>query len=153
MGFNPDDGWPGARYILLHTLSHVLIREFALECGYGTASLKERLYVGSKERPMAGLLLYTAAPDSEGTLGGLVGLGHPENLGRLLRQALERAQLCTSDPLCAEHNPTGDASLHGAACHACLYVPETSCERGNRYLDRALLVPVFGGPKLSYFSP
>lgn len=152
-GLRPEEAWPGPRYVLLHTLSHVLIREFALECGYGAASLRERLYVGTGQQPMAGILLYTAAPDSEGTLGGLVSLGQPENLGRLLRQALERAQLCASDPLCAEHDPTGDSSLHGAACHACLYVPETSCERGNRYLDRALLVPVFGQPLLSYFRP
>ncbi len=149
----PDEGWPGPRYLLLHALSHVLMREFALECGYGAASLKERIYVGTEERPMAGILLYTAAPDSEGTLGGLVSLGQPENLGRLLRQALERAQFCASDPLCAEHDPTEDRSLHGAACHACLYVPETSCERGNRYLDRALLVPVFGQSPISYFRP
>jgi hypothetical protein len=136
---------------MTHTLSHVLIREFALECGYGVASLKERLYVGTAERPMAGILLYTAAPDSEGTLGGLVSLGRPENLGRLIRAALERAQFCSSDPLRAEHSSTEDRSLHGAACHACLYVPETSCERGNRYLDRALLVPIFGQGRISYF--
>jgi hypothetical protein len=150
-GLAPDEGWRGARYVLLHTLAHILIREFSLECGYGAASLRERLYVAGGDRPMAGLLLYTAAPDSEGTLGGLVSLGRPENLGRLLSQALERAKLCASDPLCAEHDPTGDLSLHGAACHACLFVSETSCERGNRYLDRSLLVATFSGDDVAYF--
>ncbi len=90
---------------------------------------------------MAGLMLYTAAPDSEGTLGGLVELGKPENLGPLLKRALESAALCSSDPLCAEHDPVTDRALHGAACHACLFASETSCEVGNRFLDRALLVP------------
>lgn len=151
-GLDPDEGWRGPRYVLLHTLAHVLIREFSLECGYGAASLRERLYVASGDKPMAGLLLYTAAPDSEGTLGGLVSLGRPENLGRLLFQALERAKLCASDPLCAEHDPMGDSSLHGAACHACLFASETSCERGNRYLDRTLLVPTFAADDTAYFA-
>lgn len=151
-GLDPDEGWRGARYVMMHTLAHVLIREFSLEAGYGAASLRERLYVSSGDDPMAGILLYTAAPDSEGTLGGLVSLGEPENLGRLISQALERAKLCTSDPLCAEHDCSGDESLHGAACHACLFVSETSCERGNRYLDRTLLVPTFGQLAIGYFS-
>ena len=151
-GLDPDEGWRGPRYVLVHTLAHMLIRELSLECGYGAASLRERLYVGSGDTPMAGLLLYTATPDSEGTLGGLVSLGRPENLGRLLVQALERAKLCASDPLCAEHDPTGEASLHGAACHSCLFASETSCERGNRYLDRGLVVPTFAGDDAAYFA-
>jgi hypothetical protein len=151
-GLNPEEGWPGSRYVLLHTLAHVLIREFALECGYGAASIKERLYARSGPEPMAGILLYTAASDSEGTLGGLVSLGKPENLGRLLRDALEHARLCTSDPLCSEHDPAHDGSLHGAACHACAFASETSCERGNRYLDRGLLVDTFAASGLGYFA-
>lgn len=141
-GLPEEDGWPGERYVLLHSLAHALIRELALECGYTASSIRERIYAGDGRDgpPMAGLLLYTAAPDSEGTLGGLVSLGEPEQLGPLLRQALERAQLCSSDPLCAEHDPRGDGSVHGAACHACQFASETSCERGNRFLDRTALV-------------
>lgn len=102
---------------------------------------------------MAGVLIYTAAPDSEGTLGGLVHLGTPHLLGRHLGQALEQLRLCTSDPLCAEHHPLRDGiSLHGAACHACLFAPETSCERGNRYLDRSLLVHTFAGDGTPFFG-
>ena len=90
---------------------------------------------------MAGVLIYTAAPDSEGTLGGLVSLGKPETLERHLDQALDNMRLCASDPLCAEHHPYRDGNtLHAASCHACLFAPETSCERGNKYLDRAVLV-------------
>ena len=88
---------------------------------------------------MAGVLLYTSAPDSEGTLGGLVRMGEPDRLNRLIRAALEDARLCSSDPLCGEHQPY-DRALHGAACHACAFAPETSCEAGNRYLDRRALV-------------
>ncbi len=139
----PEDGWPGERYVLLHSFSHALIRELALECGYTASSIRERIYAGDGQdgEPMAGLLLYTAAPDSEGTLGGLVSLGETDELGPLLRRALERAQLCSSDPLCAEHDPRSDGSVHVAACHACQFASETSCERGNRFLDRATLVP------------
>jgi hypothetical protein len=133
------------------------MRQLSMEAGYTSASIRERLYAQDADGPggaMAGLLLYTAAPDSEGTLGGLVALGEPERLGRLLRVCLEQLLLCASDPLCAEHHPTkdGGASLHGAACHACLFAPETSCERGNKYLDRSLLVTVLGSRVPPFFK-
>ena len=150
---NPDDGYPGIRYAMLHTLSHLLIRELALECGYNSASIRERVYgETSDNQSQAGILIYTAAADSDGTLGGLVELGKPENLGRLLRQALNRAKICSSDPLCSEHDPDKDRSLHAAACHACSFVAETSCERGNRYLDRALLVATFEHDDAGFFK-
>ncbi len=77
----PSKGYPGIRYAMLHTFSHLLIRELALECGYNAASIRERIYANLEgETPMAGILLYTAAADSDGTLGGLVELGKPENL-------------------------------------------------------------------------
>ncbi len=102
---------------------------------------------------MAGLLLFTAAADSEGTLGGLVSLGDPKELGRHLGQALEAMKLCASDPLCAEHLPGGDsATLHGAACHACGFASETSCESGNKYLDRSLLVETVAGESVPFFE-
>ena len=141
-GLDPAEGWPGERFMLLHAFSHALIRELALECGYTASSIRERIYAGAGiGEPMAGVLLYTAAPDSEGTLGGLGRLGEPDELGPLLGQALERAYLCSSDPLCSEHDPRTDGSVHRAACHACQFASETSCERGNRFLDRAALVP------------
>lgn len=150
----PAEAFPGILEVFLHTFAHVLIRELALECGYNMASIRERVYSsGYGEGPeRAGVLVYTAAADSDGTLGGLVELGKPENLGRLVRQALWRAGLCSSDPLCAEHTPMSDRSLHAAACHACTFVPETSCEFGNRYLDRSLLVPTLATPDLSFFE-
>ncbi|MGK4304875.1 DrmB family protein [Shewanella xiamenensis] len=149
---DPNDGYPGIRYAMLHTLSHLLIRELALECGYNAASIRERIYADvSGDNPQAGILIYTAAADSDGTLGGLVDLGKPENLGRLLEQALNRAKVCSSDPLCSEHDAEKDRSLHGAACHACSLVSETSCERGNRYLDRSLLVPTLERADAAFF--
>lgn len=153
-GLPVAEGWPGERHILLHTLAHSLIRELALECGYTASSIRERLYTASGEgaEQMAGVLLFTAAPDSEGTLGGLVSLGEREHFGPLLRQALERAQLCSSDPLCSEHDPRADSSVHAAACHACQFASETSCEAGNRYLDRAALVPTLARDETAYFS-
>lgn len=110
----------GARYIALHTLSHLLIRTIALEWGYNSASLSERIYAGSADDPRSGILIYTAVPDAEGTLGGLVSLSEPDSLVRLTRRALTDARHCSSDPLCAERLPAAPADfLHGAACHVC----------------------------------
>lgn len=150
---DPTQGYPGIRYVMLHTLAHMLIRELALECGYNAASIRERIYADVEDdRDQAGFLIYTAAADSDGTLGGLVELGRPDNLGRLLRQALHRAHVCASDPLCSEHDPSKDQSLHGASCHACSFVAETSCERGNRHLDRSLVVPTLDGAGAAFFT-
>jgi hypothetical protein len=150
------ENFPGIRLVLLHSLAHALMRQIVLDCGYSAASIRERLYSrqpGESGGPMAGILLYTAAPDSEGTLGGLVDLGEPLTLGRHLQQALESVRLCASDPLCAEHRPdiTG-RSIHGACCHACQFSPETSCERGNRYLDRSVLVETFSKAQVCFFE-
>ena len=121
----PEDFYPGLRYVLLHSFAHALIRQLSLECGYTAASLRERIYSRnpSTDRPeMAGVLIYTAAPDSEGTLGGLVSLGEPGILERHLNQAMDSMRLCSSDPLFAEHHPGKEGtSLHGASCHACLF--------------------------------
>jgi len=150
---DPNEGYPGVRHLLLHTFAHSVIRELALQCGYNAASIRERIYANvSDENNQAGVLIYTAAADSDGTLGGLVELGKPENLEPILSQALDRARICASDPLCSEHDPSKDQSLHGAACHACALVSETSCETGNRHLDRALLVPTLEVSDAAFFQ-
>jgi len=144
--------WPGARFIALHTFSHLLIRTISLECGYSSASLSERIYSGTEDDPhRAGILIYTAVPDSEGTLGGLVSLAEPDRLTALTRRALADARHCSSDPLCAERLPQAPADfLHGAACHVCLFVSETTCERGNKFLDRRFIVPI-DDPELALY--
>lgn len=150
-GFDPMRHWPGARYIALHTLSHLLIRAISAECGYSAASLSERIYAGNDDDPRGGILIYTAVPDAEGTLGGLVSQAEPEPLVRLARRALGDAMRCSSDPLCAERLPQPHADfLHGAACHVCLFVSETTCERGNRFLDRRFVVPI-DDPELALY--
>ena len=93
-------------------------------------------------RSRAGILLYTGTPGSEGTLGGLVEIGR--DIVRHLRRAVETNLLCSNDPVCASHLPDGaEEGRHreGAACHGCLYIAEPSCERMNRDLDRAFVVP------------
>lgn len=150
------EGFPGMRYVLLHSFAHALMRHLALECGYAASSVRERIYTrdpGGEDGPMAGVLIYTSASDSQGTLGGLVSLGRPETLGRLIGQTLEQMRLCASDPLCAEHRPADDEyTIHGAACHACLFAPETACERGNKYLDRTVLVQTFASQHPGFFD-
>jgi Domain of unknown function (DUF1998) len=134
-------GWT-SRYLLVHTLAHILINQLVFECGYSTASLRERLYVSpDRSAPMAALLIYTAAGDAEGTLGGLVRLGHPERLYQVIRRALSRASWCSADPVCSENlGGQGSKLANLAACHACCLLPETSCETVNQGLDRAVVV-------------
>jgi hypothetical protein len=141
---DPDSRLPAPRYWLLHTFAHTLIREMAMSCGYGAASLTERIY-GWSSTPQrdeaAGLLICTTASDSEGTLGGLVALSEPTRLQGLVVSALRRAARCSSDPVCAMRTPSDPEDfLHGAACHCCTFASETSCERANRFLDRRFML-------------
>ncbi len=131
-----------SRYLLVHSLAHILINQLVFECGYSSASLRERLYISADHAaPMASLLVYTAAGDSEGTLGGLVRLGRPERLGLVMQRALGRASWCSADPVCSEYlGGQGSRLVNLAACHACILLPETSCETINQGLDRAMVV-------------
>jgi len=131
-------------YVLLHTLSHLLIKELTFFCGYGQASLQERLYVSSDEdTKMAGILIYTASGDSEGTLGGLVRMGKPGYLEEVVSTALEKAMWCSNDPVCSESaDGQGASGESPASCYACTLLPETSCESFNRQLDRGLVIGV-----------
>lgn len=130
--------FPGLPYIMLHSLSHLLITAVSLECGYAASAIRERIYANNTGY---GILLYTGSSGSEGTLGGLVEVGR--KIEQHLAKALELGRLCSSDPVCAQHQPTNvqeERYLHGAACHGCLLIAETSCERRNEFLDRALVV-------------
>jgi transposase-like protein len=131
-----------ARFIMLHTLAHAMIKELTFSCGYGSSSLRERLYCNLEDpqRPMNGILIYTASGDSEGTLGGLVAQAAPGRLDRLVDDALRRTSWCSNDPVCIESPDGGAHTSNLAACHGCILLPETSCEEGNRLLDRALLI-------------
>lgn len=137
------------RLVLLHTLAHVLINEWSLDGGYPAASLRERLYF---EDEMAGLLVYTATSDSEGSLGGVVAQGEPGRLATAVESALYRAEWCSADPLCVESEANGVGSVNLAACHACVLLPETSCEHNNGFLDRAMLVGTAENRSLGFFS-
>ncbi|GAA4616586.1 DUF1998 domain-containing protein [Actinoallomurus liliacearum] len=142
------------RLILIHTVAHLLINQLIFECGYSTASLRERLFVDSDpETPMAGLLIYTAAGDAEGTMGGLVRMGRPGNLERVWEAALANAEWCSTDPICMETGETGQGpdSCNLAACHSCALLPETSCEEFNRFLDRGLVVGSLKAPRVGFF--
>lgn len=133
-----------ARFLVVHTLAHLLIRQFAFEAGYSASSLRERLYIAEPgptgQGAMAGLLIYTAAGDRGGTLGGLVRLGEPGRLSGTFLNALAAGQWCSSDPVCGESTGQGMLGLNLAACHACTLVSETSCVHRNMLLDRTLLL-------------
>lgn len=149
-----DRGLP-PRFLLLHTLGHLLVNELIFTCGYSSASLRERLYVSTDaEREMAGLLIYTAAGDSEGTMGGLVRMARPANLRAVFASAISNARWCSTDPVCMDAGEKGQGpdSCNLAACHGCALLPETSCEEFNRFLDRGLVIGTFGDPTLGYFS-
>jgi hypothetical protein len=130
-------------FVAIHTLAHVLINELIFTCGYGSASLRERLYVTHEQgKEMLGVLIYTAAGDADGTMGGLARMALPANLGPVMTTALQRATWCSTDPVCMELGEAGQGpgSCNLAACHACGLLPETSCEEFNQFLDRGLLV-------------
>jgi len=136
----------------LHTLSHLLIQSLAMRCGYPASSIRERVYADGQGKRY-GILLYTGSPDAEGTLGGLV--QQARHMEDHLLLALRMGALCSNDPICSQHEPGGDLEdrpLHGAACHGCALVAETSCEMRNDYLDRALVVPVVGVPDAAFFE-
>lgn len=146
----PVDGFPGLPYMMLHSLSHMLITAISLDCGYPASSLRERVYAGEEGY---GILIFTGSSDSEGTLGGLVEAGR--RLAVHFRRALDDGQLCSNDPVCAEHAPDSNLegrSLQGAACHGCLLIAETSCEQRNDFLDRALVVPTVGERDAAFFE-
>ena len=127
------------RFLLCHTLAHLVIHQLDAEAGYPAASLKERIYCGTGGSSMAGILIYVAVPDEEGSLGGLMELAKPERFLRLLTGAFDAAIWCSLDPVCAEQEGHGPNLLNRAACHACALVPEPSCPFGNVLLDRAFV--------------
>ena len=150
---NIDWQW-AARYQLVHTLAHILINQLVFECGYSSASLKERLFVSSDDRaPMSGILIYTASGDSEGSLGGLVRMGRTELFESMVRRAVSRASWCSADPVCSENlGGAGSRLVNMAACHACTLLPETACETINNGLDRAAVVGVPENQGIGYLS-
>jgi Domain of unknown function (DUF1998) len=143
------------RFVLLHTFGHLVINELVYACGYSSASLRERLYASTAAgREMAGLLIYTAAGDSEGTMGGLVRMARPEALRSVVASALADARWCSTDPVCMDAGEKGQGpdSCNLAACHGCALLPETSCEEFNRFLDRGLVIGTLNDSSLGYFS-
>ncbi|MBY8317178.1 DUF1998 domain-containing protein [Vibrio fluvialis] len=133
-------------FFLIHSFSHLLINKLVYECGYSSASLRERLYVSSNgDTNMYGVLIYTASGDSEGSLGGLVRMGQPGKLEVIIKKAINDAQWCSLDPICYESGHSGGQGPNGlnlAACHNCLLLPETSCEAFNSFLDRTAIIGV-----------
>lgn len=140
------------RFILLHTLSHLLISQLSFECGYSIASLSERIYCSEEDgKRMSGIFLYTASGDSEGTLGGLVRQGRPDALTRIFKKAIANAKICSNDPVCIMSRGQGRDSLNLAACHSCGLLPETCCEERNAFLDRGMIVGTFDNPEIGFF--
>jgi hypothetical protein len=127
------------RLMLLHTLSHLLIRQLETESGYPAASLKERIYSSTGKVPMSGVLIYVAVPDVVGSLGGLAELAEPGRFLPLLSGVFDYAEWCSLDPVCSEHGGQGPHLLNRAACHACALIPEPSCAYGNVLLDRTFV--------------
>ncbi|MCY3959459.1 MAG: DUF1998 domain-containing protein [Chloroflexi bacterium] len=148
-----SDSIMSEKYVLLHTISHALIAQLSFDCGYGSAALRERLYCDADDSdyPMQGLLIYTASGDSEGTLGGLVRQGEPDRLTGVFGRAIDRLRWCSSDPVCIESLGQGTDNANLAACHGCVLLPETSCETGNRLLDRGLLIGTTDLPEIAFF--
>jgi hypothetical protein len=143
--------FPGSAYLMLHSFSHLLVTALSLSCGYPGSSIRERVY--AIPNVGYGVLLYTGTSDAEGTLGGLVQVGR--RIQETVRAALDFGMLCSNDPVCAQHDPASGHErrfLHGAACHGCLLISETSCEQQNDFLDRALVIPTVQDVGVQFFS-
>lgn len=143
-----------AKFVLLHTISHLLIKQLSFECGYGIASLKERIYCSepSEGKDMSGILIYTASGDSEGTLGGLVRQGRSDTFPGIFKKAIESAMICSNDPVCSLSSGQGRDSLNLAACYSCALIPETSCTEFNIFLDRGTVAGVFNNIDFGFYS-
>jgi len=142
------------KFLLLHTISHLLIKQLSFECGYSIANLNERLYCAeeSEGKQMAGIFIYTASGDSEGTLGGLVRQGKPDAFPQIFMRAIDGAKTCSNDPVCILSHGQGRESLNLAACHACALLPETCCEERNGFLDRGVVIGTYDNPQLGFYN-
>ncbi|KGN30538.1 hypothetical protein N802_06895 [Knoellia sinensis KCTC 19936] len=128
---------PSPRFVAVHTVAHAVLKELSLDAGYPTGALRERIFADGSQ---AGFLIYTASSDAAGSLGGLAALAEEARFAAVFESATSRSGWCSNDPVCAESGPSGSDGLNLAACHACLLLPETSCEERNMYLDRVSLV-------------
>ncbi|WHP41471.1 DUF1998 domain-containing protein [Lysinibacillus capsici] len=138
-----------AIYVMLHTFSHLLMKQFSLQCGYSSSAIKERIYYSEN---MAGILIYTGSTDQEGSLGGLVEMGEVDNLRKAIIEALDEARFCSNDPSCSTQIPSEDNYINGVSCFACTMLPETSCEVANMLLDRSLVVKTMDSKYSPYFK-
>lgn len=143
-----------AKFLLLHTISHTLIKQLSFECGYSIASLKERLYCSeiSEGKQMSGIFIYTASGDSEGTMGGLVRQGCADTFPGIFKKAMEEAMTCSNDPVCSLSMGQGRDSLNLSACYSCCLIPETSCEEFNIFLDRGTIVGTYENREMGFYS-
>ena len=141
-------------YVMLHTFAHLIINQLSYECGYGSSSIRERIYCEktSNESNMCGVLIYTASGDSEGSLGGLVRQGEKGRLEDTIISAIQNAEWCSSDPICIGSAGQGPESCNLAACHNCALLPETCCENGNRLLDRGMIVGTIEDKSIGFFN-
>lgn len=144
-------------YVLLHTFSHLFIREISNSCGYSAASICEKIYSQYDETmgniEMCGVLIYVSSSDSDCSLGGLISIAdNPDTLERIIGSMLNRARWCSGDPLCITSTEQGYKALNYASCHDCTLLPETSCEMFNVLLDRGAIVGVPGDEQIGFFS-
>lgn len=138
-----------ARYVMLHSFSHLLIHSMSDLAGYSVSGLRERIYSSDS---MAGILIFTSSPSSDGSLGGLVEQGGQESMEQIIRRSISRSTSCSSDPLCAFNKPSKNTTKHGAACHACMFLPEPSCEMMNEFLDRSMVCHTLEENSRGFFS-
>ncbi|GAB3688498.1 DUF1998 domain-containing protein [Spirosoma flavus] len=158
LNFNQNQRLINKRYLFLHTLSHILLKGLAEDCGYSLSSLAEIIYcstnaaIGTDEE-MNGILIYTTTSDAEGSLGGLVEKGHPSFLSSVIKKGVDKARWCSSDPLCiSAEQGQGFLGLNLAACYSCILLPETSCEKMNKFLDRATVIGTLNNTQTGLFN-
>ena len=111
-------------YSLVHSFSHMLMKQLAFESGFSVTELTEKLYVLRMSK--VGLLIHTSSGDSQCSMGGLCDLADESKLEGIIKRALI-SNIVQMIRFVLNRKDKVPAHFH-AACFGCLMLPETCCE-------------------------
>lgn len=118
-------------YSLLHTFSHLLMKQISEYSGLDVGSLGEYLFPAD-----LAFIVYRNGTTMD--LGNLSAMWRNSNVSLLRAMLRPKACQCGSGSLC---------SHRGGSCPDCLMIPETACLASNKLLSRSVLRSIGGKPK------
>lgn len=131
------------RFVMLHTFAHLLINELVYECGYSSASLRERLYVlGRRAEKWPGSSSIQPPAILKARWGDLSGWLNPTTCGPSSPRpsVMLGGVRPTLSAWTLVKGAKGRIRATSRPAMGALCLPETSCEEFNRFLDRGLVV-------------